>query len=38
MTDFFILSVAVLAAVLLVRVLIAAWQPVERREEDMETR
>jgi hypothetical protein len=36
MTDFFILAVAVLAAVLLVRALIATWKPVDGDEQEME--
>ncbi len=36
MTDFFILAVAVLAAVMLVRLLVAGWRPIEDNEQEVE--
>ena len=38
MTDFFILAVAVLAAVLLVRFLIANWRRIDDEEQEIEGR
>ena len=37
MTDFFILAVAVMAAVIVARLLIAKWQPIEDEERDAES-